>query len=217
MRERAAKRHERAHLSRGVSAYGPRPRASAGRAAQPLIAPDRLRRPVNSKSLDSAGEQLLSTFGRAFLGAGLFLFGLGGIITNYVVVIRYFRSGQHGSLVPLFGGARRSLVPTEAGEYHARRAGPTGEARRVVRSVLWGLRARRYMRAVVDRQGIAAAARHGVTPLEGCRSMCRAFPASNYAAPRGMSCLGTCGSAQPNTMSAHISRGGYRLMGLARG
>jgi hypothetical protein len=65
-------------------------------------------------------------------------------------------------------------VPTEACEYHARRAGSTGEARRGVRSVLWGLRARPYMRTVVDRQGIAAAARPGVTPLEGRRSMCRA-------------------------------------------
>jgi hypothetical protein len=72
------------------------------------------------------------------------------------------------------------------------------------------------MRAVIDRQGIAAAARHGVTPLEGCRSMCRVLPASNYAAPSGMSCPGTCGSAQPNTMRAHISRAVYRLMGLAR-
>ena len=71
------------------------------------------------------------------------------------------------------------------------------------------------MRAVVARQGIATAARHGVTPLEGLSIICRALPASNYAAPRVMSCLGRCGSAQPNTMSAHISRGGYRLVGLA--
>ena len=71
---------------------------------------------MNSKSLDSAGKQLLNIFGRAFFGAGLFLFGLGGIVTNYFVVIRYYRSGLHGSLVPLFGGASAAgglaLFPT---------------------------------------------------------------------------------------------------------
>jgi hypothetical protein len=48
MRERAAKHHERAHLSRRVSAYGPRPRGSAVRAAQPLVAPDPPRGPFGS-------------------------------------------------------------------------------------------------------------------------------------------------------------------------
>src|SRR6185436_6503040 len=51
--------------------------------------------------------------------------------------------------------ARRSLMPGETDGREARRAGP-GRLGGAGAAVLWGLRARRYMREVVYRQVVAA-------------------------------------------------------------